>query len=194
VVEPEIADPRQKLTTIVYQKGAWVLHMLRRRVGDGAFFRSMRTYYQRHAGGNVTTTDLRRHLEAETGESLETFFHQWLRRSDVPELDVTWTWDPTRQEAIVAVEQVQGGAPYRTPLDLRFAGPDGKVTRTITLETARDVVRFRLKAPLSGLEVDPDGWLLHVATVTEARTPAERARLGHTGAHRRHPTRRGAGR
>ncbi|HLL74012.1 MAG TPA: M1 family metallopeptidase, partial [Pyrinomonadaceae bacterium] len=46
-----------------YQKGAWVLHMLRRRLGDAAFFRGVRAYYRAHLHGNATTEDLRRALE-----------------------------------------------------------------------------------------------------------------------------------
>ena len=165
IVEPEVDDPRQKLTPLVYQKGAWVLHMLRRRIGDDAFFRGMRAFYQQHAGGNATTKDLQRVLDAETGDSLEGFFGQWLLRTGMPELRVTWAWEEATGEVVVEVEQIQEGDPYDTPLDLAFPGPGGVERRTMTLATARDVARFTLPDAPSGLEVDPDAWLLHQATV-----------------------------
>jgi aminopeptidase N len=180
VIEPEVEDPRLKLTSIVYQKGAWVLHMLRHRLGDEAFFRSMRAYYERYSGGNVTTADLLGVLETETGQKLEAFLRQWLLRDDIPSLDVGWTWDERRQEAVVAVKQDNGGEPYQLSLELAFSGPTGVARRTMTLGAPRDVARFPLKAPPSRLEVDPDGWLLHLATVTEERTPADGALLGDT--------------
>jgi aminopeptidase N len=194
VVEPEVENPQHKLTTIVYQKGAWVLHMLRHRMGDEAFFRSMRAYYQRHAGGNVTTADFRRLLEAETGDSLETFLHQWLCRTDIPELAITWMWDTARGDVVVEVKQVQEGEPYQTPLDLTFVCPEGTEARTMTLGAARDVARFRLKDAPSRVDVDREGWLLNRATVTEARTPADRARLGGTAVHGRQSAARNEGR
>jgi aminopeptidase N len=168
VVDPAVTDPRAKLTPLVYQKGAWVLHMLRRRLGDEAFFRGMRAFYQGHAGGNATTADLRRVLEAESGDRLEGFLRQWLRRVDLPALRVTWGWDEASREAVVEVDQVQAGPPYQTPLDLAFQGADGARRRTMKLATARDVARFSLPAPPTTLLVDPDGWLLHGATITAA--------------------------
>jgi aminopeptidase N len=166
VVDPDVPDPREKLTPLVYQKGAWVLHMLRRRLGDDAFFRGMREFYQRHAGGNATTADLRRILEDEAGESLEGFFDQWLRRAGMPDLQVTWSWDETGQEAVVEVEQTQDGEPYQATLDLAFRGSGGVERRTMALGTGREVARFALPHRPSELEVDPDGWLLHQASVT----------------------------
>jgi aminopeptidase N len=194
VIEPEVDDPREKLTTIVYQKGAWVLHMLRREVGDEAFFRSMRAYYERYAGGNATTADLRRLVEAETGQSLGVFFRQWLRRDDIPELSVTWRWDRTREEAVVEVEQVQAGGPYQTPLDLGFVGSTGTEKRTMVLGATRDVARFRLDGPPTRLEVDPEGWLLCVAQVAEDRTRAWHSRPGDTAVGHRAAARHDEGR
>jgi aminopeptidase N len=166
IVDPDVTDPQEKLTPLVYQKGAWVLHMLRRRVGDDAFFRGMREFYQRHAGGNATTADLQRVLEAETGDSLEGFFHQWLLRTGMPELRVTWDWEETTGQVVVEVAQIQDGEPYHALLDLALLGPDGVERRTMTLGKGHDVARFALPDAPSALEVDPDGWLLHQATVT----------------------------
>jgi aminopeptidase N len=177
VVDPSVTDPQKKLNGLVYQKGAWVLHMLRHRLGDEAFFRGMREHYRRHAGGNATTEDLRQVLEATTGESLETFFRQWLHRSGMPELRVTWEWDETTGEAVVEVEQVQEGEPYETPLEIAFLSGGDAQKRTMSLREARDLARFALPAAPSGIEVDPDTWLLHAATVDGpvpdvARTPS----------------------
>jgi len=166
IVDPDVTDPREKLTPLVYQKGAWVLHMLRRRLGDDAFLRGMREFYQRHSGGNATTADLRHVLETGTGDSLEAFFCQWLRRTGMPDLRVTWAWEDATREVVVEVEQAQGGEPYHAPLDLAFRGPGPTETRTMTLGAARDVARFALPDPPRALEVDPEGWLLHRATVT----------------------------
>lgn len=166
VVDPGVTDPQEKLTPVVYQKGAWVLHMLRHRLGDERFFRGMRAFYRRYAGGNATTAELRQLLEAETGDSLEAFFGQWLLRPGMPELRVTWHWEETTGQVVVEVEQVQDGEPYEAPLELALHGPFGVERRRMTLRAPRHVARFALPKAPSAVEVDPDGWLLHRATVT----------------------------
>jgi aminopeptidase N len=170
IVDPAITDPQKKLTGLVYQKGAWVLHMLRRRIGDGVFFDAMREFYRRHAGGNATTQDLQRVLEAMTGEPLDVFFQQWLRRSGMPDLRVRWTWEEATEEAYVEVAQVQEEGPYEVPLELAFLCSGDVHGRTIELREADEAARFSLPGPPSGLEIDPETWLLHVATV-EGLTP-----------------------
>jgi aminopeptidase N len=174
VVDPAITDPQQKLTSIVYRKGAWVLHMLRHRIGDEAFFAGLREFYQSHAGGNATTADLRRVLEGHTSEPLEAFFDQWLRRSEVPELRVAWGWDTATRQAVVEVEQIQGGEPYEIPLEIAFHVGGEIERRTITLRRTRDEARVSLPARPTAIDVDPETWLLHVATVT--RRPPRSAR------------------
>ena len=66
---------------IVYNKGASVLHMLRRWVGDDAFFRGLRRYYTENRFKKAGTEDLQRAMEAETGRSLERFFERWIYAS-----------------------------------------------------------------------------------------------------------------
>jgi aminopeptidase N len=176
LVDPSVTDPQKKLNGLVYQKGAWVLHMLRHRLGDEVFFRGMREHYRAHAGGNATTEDLRQVLEATTGEPLETFFRQWLEWSGMPELHVGWHWDETAGEAVVEVEQVQEGDPYVIPLEIAFHSDAEAWNRTMNLGAARDLARFSLPTPPSRIEVDPETWLLHTATVDGplpdvARTP-----------------------
>lgn len=165
VVAPDVTDPLEKLSPVVYQKGAWVLHMLRRRIGDEHFFEGMQAFYRQHAGGNAATADLQRVMEDRSGDSLEPFFQQWLLRADVPDLQVAWGWDETDGEVVVEVEQVQGGEPYHVPLELALHVPGTVERRTMALTAAHQVARFPLPQAPSAVEVDPDGWLLHRATV-----------------------------
>jgi aminopeptidase N len=165
VVAPDVTEPLEKLSPVVYQKGAWVLHMLRRRIGDEHFFEGMRAFYRQNADGNATTADLQRLIEDRSGDSLGPFFRQWLLRADFPDLEVTWGWDETTGEVVVEVEQVQGGEPYRVPLELALHVPGAVERRTMALTAARQVARLPLPGAPSTVEVDPDGWLLHRATV-----------------------------
>jgi aminopeptidase N len=165
VVDPAVADPSAKLSAFTYQKGAWVLHMLRRTLGDETFFRALRRYYATHAGATATTEDLRHALEAASGRDLAPFFRQWLYRPGLPELRVEWRWDDTTREAVVALEQVQDGEPYALDLDLLFRSGDVAERRTLTLRQKGESFRLPLPAVPEAVEADPDGWLLHTATI-----------------------------
>jgi aminopeptidase N len=166
VVDPAIVEPAAKLSAFTYQKGAWVLHMLRRKLGDEPFFRGLRRFYQAHAGGSATTEDLRHALEAASGRDLLPFFRQWLHRPGLPELHVAWRWDESAGEAVVEAAQVQAGEPYELDLDLAFRVGEAVERRNITLRRVKEALRVGLPGPPSALELDPDGWLLHTATVS----------------------------
>ena len=65
---------------IPYQKGAWVLHLLRQQMGEDAFWRGLRVYTKDHWGGQVTSRDFQKSLEAATATSLNDFFDTWVYR------------------------------------------------------------------------------------------------------------------
>ena len=68
----------------VYLRGAWTLHALRLRVGDDAFFRILRTYYDRYKYGNATTADFIAVADEVSGEALTDLIHAWLYDEQVP--------------------------------------------------------------------------------------------------------------
>ncbi len=163
VIDPAVVEPAAKLSAFTYQKGAWVLHMLRRMLGDESFFRGLRQYYRAHAGGTATSDDLRHALEGAAGRPLQVFFRQWLARAGIPDLRLEWSWDGTG--AVVDVEQAQPGEPYEIDLELAFPTGEAVERRTVRLATARASFRLPLPTRPDAVEIDPDGWLLHTATV-----------------------------
>jgi aminopeptidase N len=77
VEDQDIGDPYGDEGSI-YDKGGWVLHMLRHMLGDTKFFAVLHAYYQAHAYGNADTDDVRTSMEAQYGQSLVDFFNQWI--------------------------------------------------------------------------------------------------------------------
>lgn len=83
-------------SALVYEKGAWVMHMLRillldlPTMGEDRFTEAMRTFYQEHAGGPASTADLQRALERRTGQPLGWFFDQWVYGAGIPTYEVAW--------------------------------------------------------------------------------------------------------
>ncbi len=124
-----------------YQKGAWVLHMLRGEVGDEAFFGGIAAYYREHLGGALATADFVAAMERAAGRELGGFFEQWLDRPGCPELEVEW------QEDGVRVRQVQEGPPYAFWLRLRWTDADGAVREE----------RLRVEGAEARLPLEP-GW------------------------------------
>ena len=74
----------------VYNKGAAVLHMLRRLVGDDAFFRGLRRFYRESRFRKVGTDDLRQAMETESGRPLERFFERWVYNAALPKITFSY--------------------------------------------------------------------------------------------------------
>ncbi len=90
-----------------YQKGGWVLHMLRRQLGDSVFKKSIREYYATYAGKNADTKDLQKVFENVSGKNLEQFFKQWLFTGENPKLEITWKYVEKGKQLNVTVKQLQ---------------------------------------------------------------------------------------
>ncbi len=76
-----------------YNKGSFLLNMLRLKLGDDAFFTALRQYLEDPLlkYGYARTTDLQRHLESASGQSLKTFFDQWYRGEGYPSFHIQWS-------------------------------------------------------------------------------------------------------
>jgi aminopeptidase N len=164
VVDTAQTDPMQLLNANSYQKGGWVLHMLRAEVGDSAFFQGVRAYYEANRHGTALTDDLRREIERAAGRELGWFFDQWLRRPGFAELTTAWRYDARQRRVVLDVEQGTRFAPYRLPLTVEVVDAAG-VARRATVELAaqrrqRIVLPLELDAPPQGVAFDPEVRLL----------------------------------
>ncbi len=74
--------PTREDRTLVYDKGAYVLHLLREEMGETAFWSGLRAYTQRHFGKSVVTTDFQTAMEQAAGKKLTTFFAKWIYLQD----------------------------------------------------------------------------------------------------------------
>lgn len=147
-----------------YEKGGFVLHMLRMQVGDSAFFRGLRTYYAQHRHSTALTDDLRSAVESASGQQLGWFFDQWLRRPGYPELTAAWHYDPSSREVAITVTQDSRFGAFRVPLTVAVIDSAGTAHRaTVSLSAATDAVgqlRIPLPSPPQRVVLDPDVDLL----------------------------------
>lgn len=86
IVDTTVTDLMDLLNVNSYQKGAWVLHMLRYELGDKVFMNGLRLYYERYYNVNALTEDFKCVMEEVSGKNLDKFFQQWLYTAGQPEL------------------------------------------------------------------------------------------------------------
>ena len=129
VIDDALDNVARVLNTNVYEKAGFTLHMLRREIGDSAFFRGIRTYYAAHRHNNALTADLQRAFEKTAGRSLDWFFTQWLRRPGMADLNATWHWDGARNRVVVSVIQGHQFAPYKLSLAVDVIDRRGAIKR-----------------------------------------------------------------
>ncbi|WP_217451993.1 M1 family aminopeptidase [Mucilaginibacter humi] len=144
-----------------YQKAGWFLHMLRRKLGDGAFWKGINTYYLKYQNSNANTTDFREVMEQISGQDLKAFFKQWLNTAGHPDIAVSWKYDTKTHVVDLKVDQKQK-VPYVFPLEVAI---DGKTyTVNMTAPSATMHIAAGKKTPV--IEVDPNVNLLAGFTVT----------------------------
>ena len=143
------ASPDTVFDGRAYPKGACVLHMLRKKLGDATWKRAIQRYVREAKDQSVETYRLRAALEAESGLSLERFFHDWLDQPGNPELEVRLTHDVEAQLAIVEVEQKQKDRIYELPLRVVVGWGEGEQRSTAEQHQTTDErkVRFTFPSP-----------------------------------------------
>lgn len=164
------STPLTLLNTNSYQKGAFVLHMIRADIGDSAFFQGIRDYQQQFRNGTATTDELRLAFEKRAGASLVPFFNQWLHKPGYADLSVNWNYNPSTRVATFTVTQAEKFGRYAVPLVIALRDAAGKVeTRTLHLNgEPTQVIPLAVATigPPVNLVLDPNVELLAKLTIT----------------------------
>jgi len=154
------------LNTNSYQKGGWVLHMLRNELGDSVFHNGIRAYYHQYANSNADTRDLQKVFEKVSGKDLSVFFDQWLYRPGIPQLNVKWFYSFKTKQVVLTVEQRQEKG-FVFPLTVKFISRDGRSTiKTLNVINKITDFEFELSDDIGRIELDPETSLLFAAEVT----------------------------
>ena len=122
------------LNRLMYEKGGWVLHMLRAEIGTETFWQGIRDYYRRYRDRNASTPDLRAVMEQVSGKPLDWFFTQWLTRPAFPGVEGTWRYDAARKMVDVTVSQTQAAEPYRLTVEVGVTDKAGALPRVARVE------------------------------------------------------------
>jgi aminopeptidase N len=159
------SDLMDLLNANSYEKGSWVLHMLRGEVGDSAFRAIIKTYYNQYKGGNAETRDFQKVAETVSGKKLDTFFHQWLFQPGVPKLEVSWT--VAGNELLITTVQKQKML-YTFLLEIKIVNDKGgEKTYTLPVSNALNTLPIPVKEKAVKVILDPNTRLLFEGKVTK---------------------------
>lgn len=154
---------------VSYQKGGAMLHMLRKIIGDDAFFASLKLYLTQNAYKTAELANLRMAFEEVTGQDLNWFFNQWFLKPGHPDVSFGYIYNSNRTEVTITVQQYQQNdwGWYRLPLtaDIYTANGTQRVNFTVTDE--KQSFTFKTEQPIDFVNVDAERTL--VATITDLK-------------------------
>jgi aminopeptidase N len=156
----DVTDSRKLFGAVTFQKGAWVLHMLRHVMGDEQFFAALRKYVAQYSYRNVDTEDFRAVCEDVYGRSLEWFFAQWIYGVARPSYHVSWT--SAGDHLSLTIRQLQTDAPVFTmPIEVSIESASGAQRRTIWNDRKQQIFAIPWG---DSVVLDPDDWILKHVT------------------------------
>jgi aminopeptidase N len=164
VVDSSVTNYMELLNANSYQKGGWVLHMLRRQLGDSTFWKGIQTYYNRFAGKNAVTADLCKVMEEVSGENLKPFFNQWLFTAGHPRLDITWKYNAAKKAVDITVIQQQETL-FQFPLGIQV---DSALIKYIDITNRKTKVSIPFSKKPAKITIDPRVNLLFEGKVAES--------------------------
>ena len=163
IVHDDLSDMRQVTTGMQYQKGAWILHMLRHMVGDEVFRAGIRQYYREYRDKNCSTADFQRVMEEVSGKEIGWFLKQWLYQGGNPRYEGGWSYDQGSGELRVELNQVQDG-PYefKMPIELGvyFEGESPLRIEVLQVNERENNFVIALGQEPSAVVLDPGTWAL----------------------------------
>ncbi|MCK5821969.1 MAG: hypothetical protein KAH17_08780, partial [Bacteroidales bacterium] len=162
VIDTTIVNLRRLLSTNSYQKGAWVLHMLRDKIGEEAFWSGLQNYYALYKNKNALTKDFRFCMEEASGINLKHFFDQWLRQAGHPVLKLNYDYDSKDKLLTIDVLQTQKHLYFSFPINIQIFNESKELSLTthIQVNTASSKHTIKLDFIPDKIILDPDVKLL----------------------------------
>jgi aminopeptidase N len=162
IVSNRTAELEDVTSGITYQKGAWVIHMLRNLIGEKNFKKGIQNYYAKYFNANTTTSEFRAEMEKVSGKDLKLFFKQWLYQPINPTINASWKYDANTKKLNVQLQQAQKYL-YNVPVEIGFykKGASTPTILTMNLKEKDQLFSFPLATAPEKLELDPRALLLN---------------------------------
>lgn len=134
IVANRSAEKGPVTSGITYQKGAWVLHMLREKIGHDVFRKGIQAYYKKYYNANTTSNEFIAEMEQASGQNLKAFFSQYLYRSDNLHLKANWNYDAVAKKVVLQLKQTQSsGKLFEFPFEIAVYKPGSSVPELVKL-------------------------------------------------------------
>jgi len=160
VVDTQTTNLLKLLNANAYEKGGWFLHMLRIKLGDKLFFKSIRTYYNTFKFKNADTRDFKRVVEQVSDKHLTPFFNQWLYRVGQPRLAVNWKYKHNKVN-INIIQTQEFNTVFNFPLTVKFIFKDKtSVLKTFDIHKKENIFSFLSNKESVKIILDPKTELL----------------------------------
>ncbi len=154
--------------TAVYDKGSWVLHMLRYILGDSLFFNGMADYGQTYMYSTASTQQFQNEMEAYSGQDLDWFFNEWVYSPRFPKYN--WSWAKTSfggtHYVNLNINQKQTNpSVYTMPIQFKITTPSGDTIVTLQNDQRDQSFLFTVNDTPKTIVFDPDYWILSADTL-----------------------------
>ena len=151
----------------IYPKGAAVLQMVRRELGDSAFWQALHRYTSRHAYSVVATADFERSLSEASGRDFSRFFQQWVHGAGLPAFQVSYSHDSLAGQLRIAARQVQPRDSltgyFDADVEIEVLTDSGPARATIAVRGEVSEVLIPIRGAPRSIRWDKGNWLLDVA-------------------------------
>lgn len=145
---------------IGYGKGMMFFHMLKKRVGEKAFEQGLKNIYRTYLGQSISYEEIEKSFEEVSGDSLKSFFHQWLDRTGAPGLELTKVQrDPISADKFKIHFELQQKSRelYELFIPVRFTLEDGSIRNEgLTLQKRNQTFDFVFSSAPQKMEIDPE--------------------------------------
>lgn len=119
IVHNNLSDMSKVTSSHTYQKGAWVLHMLRNLIGDEKFEQGIQNYYRKYMNATASTKDFQAEMEKVSGLDLSAFFKQWLNQGGKLTLNGGWKYNTSAKTIELDLSQTQkDGTTFSVPVEI----------------------------------------------------------------------------
>ncbi|MFN2329034.1 MAG: M1 family metallopeptidase [Chromatocurvus sp.] len=173
IVHADLQEMSEVTTRQTYQKGAWILHMLRNRIGDDSWWRGIQNYYARYRNASATSGDFQRTMEAACSCDLENYFDYWLHTGSRIVLEGDWAYDA--DDSRLQITLTRSGHTENSPdisvqAAVYYADSPAPEIVTMALDDNANTADFDVRSKPVNIMLDPNTLLLAEWTLNE-RSP-----------------------
>tara|TARA_B100001142_G_scaffold123562_1_gene125419 strand:+ start:1082 stop:2719 length:1638 start_codon:yes stop_codon:yes gene_type:complete len=172
IIHDNLKDMKDVLSySLQYQKGAWVLHMLRNYIGEDAFRQGIRNYYKKYFNLNTTTDQFKYEMEKVSNIDLDKFFEQWLYKGGMLIIDSDWKYNEKNSEIEISMDQVQDdGYLFDMPIEIMLTF-ENKSSKIESIQLDKKTKKFIISSENKPKEIkiDPSVKLLARWSINELK-------------------------